>query len=385
MSHPIVQFGTSRFLQAHVDLFVSQALERGQALGRITVVQTSGNPVSRARVAALASGAPYPVRIRGLHDGAIVDTTLHSTSIAEARDASLDWPLLRARFEHDVRVVVSNTGDSGYAGFDTDTAASLEAGAAAPRGFAAKLAVLLHGRFLAGAAPITLLPCELVSANGDTLGELVIGIARAWQCDAALIDYLRDGCIWVNSLVDRIVSEPIEPAGAVAEPYALWAIERRAGMVLPCEHASIVLTDDLAHVERLKLWLLNLGHTVLAAQWLNAGRPQGLSVAEAMNDEAWRAPLEALWRDDVLPVFDALGEAHGTAARAYLVTVRERFANPFLRHRIADIAQHHASKLERRLRPVRDEARRLGLGLAHTRLDAVLAGGGPGVAAAQVA
>jgi tagaturonate reductase len=28
-ANPILQFGTSRFLQAHVDLFVSQALERG--------------------------------------------------------------------------------------------------------------------------------------------------------------------------------------------------------------------------------------------------------------------------------------------------------------------------------------------------------------------
>ena len=40
MTTPILQFGTSRFLLAHVDLFVSQALAQqggaGQALGGIT-------------------------------------------------------------------------------------------------------------------------------------------------------------------------------------------------------------------------------------------------------------------------------------------------------------------------------------------------------------
>ena len=31
MTFPIIQFGTSRFLQAHVDLFVSEALGKGAA------------------------------------------------------------------------------------------------------------------------------------------------------------------------------------------------------------------------------------------------------------------------------------------------------------------------------------------------------------------
>ena len=43
MATPIVQFGTSRFLQAHVDLFVSDARAEGQEAGPITVVQTSGS------------------------------------------------------------------------------------------------------------------------------------------------------------------------------------------------------------------------------------------------------------------------------------------------------------------------------------------------------
>ena len=41
---PILQFGTSRFLQAHADLFISQAMTQGSALGPVTVVQSSGDP-----------------------------------------------------------------------------------------------------------------------------------------------------------------------------------------------------------------------------------------------------------------------------------------------------------------------------------------------------
>jgi mannitol-1-phosphate/altronate dehydrogenase len=53
---PILQFGTSRFLQAHVDLFVSQALARGEAMGRIAVVQTTSSKESRKRLDAFAAG-----------------------------------------------------------------------------------------------------------------------------------------------------------------------------------------------------------------------------------------------------------------------------------------------------------------------------------------
>ncbi|WP_437570063.1 mannitol dehydrogenase family protein [Sorangium sp. So ce542] len=366
MGNPILQFGTSRFLQAHADLFISEALGAGDALGTVTVVQTTSSSESRARVDALRARARYPVRIRGLRRDEVVDTTIECGSITEALDANTDWPLVRERFARDARVVLSNTSDSGYACFHEDTAASLAPGAGAPRGFAAKLVVLLRARFEAGAAPLTLLPCELVSNNGDTLRALVVGVARRWGADAAFLRYIKHTCVWVNSLVDRIVSEPIRPVGAIAEPYALWAIERREGMVLPCRHEAMILTDDLPHYERLKLLLLNLGHTYLAERWQTDGRPADENTRSAMRDPALRADLEALWRDEVVPVFDALGK--GAAARAYLDEVRDRFENPFLDHRLSDISKSHAEKKRRRFAPVIELARELGLKLEQPRL-----------------
>jgi tagaturonate reductase len=375
MAQPILQFGTSRFLLAHVDLFVSEALalgDAGKALGGITLVQSTSNPASAARVAALAGGAGYPVRIRGLAGGERVDRTVQCTAVKEAVQADAQWPQLRDAFVRDVQVVVSNTADRGYQLDDSDNASLLAAGSPAPRSFPAKLLVLLHGRWQGNAqAPLSLLPCELIEKNGEVLRDLVMSLAAQWQLDADFIAWLRDHCVWANSLVDRIVSEAIEPVGAVAEPYALWAIEAQPRLVLPCAHPAIVLTDDLARHERLKLFLLNAAHTWLAERWINDKRPADETVRAAMADTALRAEIEALWLDEIVPVFDALGE--GDAARAYLVDLRERLENPFLDHRIADIAQNHAQKKQRRLAPIVTMAAEHAPSLKQPRLLAALA------------
>lgn len=371
--NPILQFGTSRFLQAHADLFVSEAAKSGQALGHVTIVQTTGSAQGAARVAAFRAAGGYPVRIRGWQDGAQVDEERRAHAVTQAWQAGRDWRQVRAAAVA-ARVIISNTGDTGYRLDDADHAGML-GGETVPASFPAKLLVLLHGRFLAGAAPISIFPCELVADNGHVLRQVIVTLARQWGCDGAFIGYLETSCLWINSLVDRIVSEPIEPIGAVAEPYALWAIEAQEGMLLPCRHPQVVLTGSLREYEQRKLFLLNLGHTYLAQLWMDRGSPAGMTVREAMDDGAMRAALETVWQEEVLPVFAAMGEQHGDAALTYVAQVRERFANPFLAHRLADIAQHHAGKIERRVAPVAALARQLCPALAQPRLRAMLAPG----------
>lgn len=349
-ANPILQFGTSRFLLAHADLFVSQALARGQALGGITVVQSTGNVASLERVAALSAGNGYPIRVRGLRAGQVVDETLTGIAVQQALNANTQW-LQVVEAAMGARVIVSNTADAGYALNEMDTAELLVTTAVAPRSFPAKLLVLLHARWQSVPnAPLSILPCELISRNGDTLRKLVIELAREWRLTAAFEHYLREHCIWANSLVDRIVSEPLHPVGAVAEPYALWAIERQPGLVLPCTHEAIVLTDELQQFERLKLYLLNLGHTYLAERWLADKLPADLTVHQAMTTPTLRADIEAVWAEEVLPIFDATGE--GQIARDYMVDLRDRLLNPFLVHRVAEIAQNHLQKKQRRMAPV---------------------------------
>ncbi|WP_457356521.1 mannitol dehydrogenase family protein [Roseateles sp. P5_D6] len=369
---PILQFGTSRFLQAHVDLFVSEATERGEALGGITVVQSTGNPASTMRTQAMARAEGFDVIVRGLAQGQPVEERRTCRSVREAFHAATDWPAVRGRMRGPVQVIVSNTGDGGWVLDAADAVALLSDDAAAPSSFPAKLLVLLHDRWQAQPdAELTLLPCELVSRNGDALRDLVVALARQWQCKPAFIDWLQARPVWANSLVDRIVSEALEPVGAVAEPYALWAVEAQPRLQLPCRHPDVVLTDDLARFERLKLFLLNLGHTLLAEQWQKGRLAADMTVLQAMQDPALREPLEAAWQQEVLPVFDALGQ--GDQARDYLVALRERLLNPFLAHRLADIAQNHEQKKSRRLRPVVELARLHVPGLVQPRLNAALA------------
>jgi tagaturonate reductase len=271
-----------------------------------------------------------------------------------------------------VQVIVSNTADQGYLLDAQDGPTSLAADGPVPASFPAKLLVLLHHRWANNPrAPLSIFPCELIERNGDTLRDLLLQLAHDWAIAPAFADWLRGHCIWANSLVDRIVSEAITPVGAVAEPYALWAIENQPGLVLPCRHPAIVLTDDLASYAQLKLYLLNGGHTVLAERWLRDGRPADETVVQAMADAGMRAELEAVWAAEILPVFEAIGRQ--PQAEAYLAQVRERLLNPFLAHRLADIAQNHVQKKQRRFAPLLALAEKHGLDLPQTRLRAALA------------
>ena len=215
------------------------------------------------------------------------------------------------------------------------------------------------------------MPLELVRRNGEVLKARILELAqgkpdgyRAW---------LDGTVIWANSLVDRIVSEPIEPAGAVAEPYALWAIEAAPGLVPPCRHPDVEVVDDLETIEARKLFILNLGHTYLVSVWQQRGQTPA-TVAGLLDDDAVRADLLDLYETEVLPAFAAAGLSG--EARAYVETTVERFRNPFLNHALADIAQNHAAKVDRRISGFITWAREHGDTTAKERLVAVVAAQG---------
>ncbi|OJU84400.1 MAG: D-mannonate oxidoreductase [Shinella sp. 65-6] len=358
---PVIQFGTSRFLQAHADLFLSEARPaRG-----ITVVQTSGDAARGRRLAALAAPGGYPVRIRGFWEGRAVDETRTVTSVKRGLSAASDWAQVVRVFVEEAEFVLSNTGDAGYQPRPGDAAQDYDPAMSFP----AKLFHLLAARHAAGGAPLVVMPMELVVDNGRELKEAVLSVAALRGSDPALVSYIEDGVTWACSLVDRIVAAPLEPAGAVAEPYALWAIQTAPGVVAPAVHPAIEMVDDLAAIERLKLHILNLGHTVLVDIWQRRGG-QGDPVVRAFIalPEVEEA-LAAIYREEVLPVFARLGQAD--AAERYMAVTLERFANPFLDHRLADIAQNHAQKIERRIGAFLDLAGATDGALRQPRLAAI--------------
>lgn len=71
-----------------------------------------------------------------------------------------------------------------------------------------------------------------------------------------------------------------------------------------------------------------------------------------------------------MPVFEAMDMS--AQAEDYLSSVRDRFCNPYLDHRIADIAQNHVAKINRRILPLVELANALSMRDAQPRLRGLL-------------
>jgi len=363
----ILQFGSSRFLQAHVDLFAWQARTSGQDVPPIVIAQVTDDEARSRRLSAFADPSGFSVIVRGVEKGRRIEKPIIVRSVVDGISARRDWRKLVALFVSSVTHVVSNTGAIGFDSIDVERPPTPDQ---PPNGFIGMIVQLLYNRWKAGRDGVTFLPCELVRTNGAVLHHRVKALSNQWGYGAAFEEWLDTECRWVDTLVDRIVSEPLNPAGAITEPYALWAVSRQPGLVMPFNHPAIELTDDLEHFERLKLHILNLGHTWLAAQWRRLGEPPAMTVLDAMSTPALADSLTAVYRDEVVPGFIARGA--GDAAHDYVETTLERFRNPFLAHRLADIATDHSTKIKTRIGGFVDWVERSGTMLPMPKLQHLL-------------
>ena len=339
----VLQFGAGNFLRAFADVVIDRANRGRRPAGRAVVVQSTPGP--RAELINRQGGAYYVVT-RGIEGGETVDRVERVAPLSRALVAADQWrQVLEVGRSPALRLVVSNTTEAGLA-LDGDEP---PAGEGAPRSFPAKLLAVLLARREAGLGGLAVLPCELVEGNGDLLYGLVLEQARAWGVGDPALDWLRTECSWPNTLVDRIVSgRPAEhPLLAedelltVAEPYALWAIEA-PGLDF-VDDPAVRLVDDVEPYALRKVRLLNGAHTGLVCR---AGGAFG-TVREAVGDAGVRGWLETLLYEELLP--PVRGRVEG--AEEFAGQVLERLANPFLDHRLADIALHHGTKVGTRLLP----------------------------------
>jgi len=345
----VLQFGSGKFLRAFADLFIHQANLEGQEVGRVVVVQSTGD--ERARLLN-RQGGRYHVLVRGLAGGNTVDRTEPAASISRALVAARQWPeVLAVARSPDLRYVISNTAEVGYTLDPQD-----RPGDAPPRSFPGKLLLLLKERHEAGRPGVTLLPCELFEGNADRLLGIVLDLARSWDLSEVLAAWIRTECRWRNTLVDRIVG--VAPAGhplleadallTVAEPFALWAVEAGEGKGGLFRHAAIQETADVRPFFLRKVRILNAAHTALLCKAL----PRGLrTVREAVLDPEIADWLTRLLFDEIIPTVRGRVEAAEEFARQTL----ERFRNPFLEHKLSDIAAYHDAKVQIRLVPTRRE------------------------------
>lgn len=101
------------------------------------------------------------------------------------------------------------------------------------------------------------------------------------------------------------------------------------------------MVADVAPFEEMKLRLLNGAHSALAYAGQLLGRE---TVADAIADPLIQRFVQGLWRESA----ETLSDGAGLAPGAYTTRLAERFANPALRHRTAQIANDGSQKLPQR-------------------------------------
>lgn len=219
------------------------------------------------------------------------------------------------------------------------TATVTEAGwrSSAPDSAAGRLAAGLAARRSAGLPGVAVVPCDNVPGNGEVAREVV----RAASGED-LREWVDAHVTFVSTVVDRITPKPDDPAVVVTEPFAEWVLAGTFPAGRPrWEEAGARFVDDVEPFEHRKLWLLNGAHSILAY----AGSARGhATVDEAIADPVVRERVVRWWETAArhLPL------ATGDYRRALL----ERFANPRIRHTLAQIATDGSQKLPIRFGPV---------------------------------
>lgn len=344
----VLQFGGGNFLRAFADVFIDEANKAGQNIGRIVIVQSTAS--NRADAINTQNGH-YHVITRGLQNGQKIDTIQQVNSVSRGLNANTQWAeVLAVGTSPDLKTIISNTTEAGFALDPTESASAVP-----PKSFPAKLLKVLEARFNKGLPGVVILPCELIDNNGDKLLTLVRDQAVIWKMPPTFLNWLGENNVWLNNLVDRIVSgKPAEhPLLAtdglltVAEPYACWVIQDNPHAPL-FQHPAIIRAKDVLTYSLRKVRILNGSHTALVCKAI----PMGIAtVREAVTHPEVGPWLKRLLNEEIIPTIqDRVEDPQGFAAATL-----ERFANPFLEHKLASIALNNQAKLKTRLISTRDE------------------------------
>lgn len=225
-----------------------------------------------------------------------------------------------------------------------------EAGYSAGSGVPGRIAEGLIARADAGAGPLAVVSCDNLPHNGRMLRDAVRDAAGS---QAARIS---DIASFVDTVVDRITPAVTpadidavreltgldDPSAVVTEPFTEWILAGDFPAGAPeWSQAGARFVADVGPYEARKLYLLNAGHSFLAA----AGRLRGYeTIAEAFDDVDLRADTEALWSAQRSAV-----DLPPTELDGWLDDLRLRFANPRIAHRLDQIRRDSPIKVALRL------------------------------------
>ncbi|MBV9568045.1 MAG: mannitol dehydrogenase family protein, partial [Hyphomicrobiales bacterium] len=225
-----------------------------------------------------------------------------------------------------------------------------------PRSTTGFLVEALRRRREAGSAPFTLVSCDNLPANGQTLRRVVTRHARLLDPDLAA--FIAGEVAFPSTMVDRIVPATTDADRAeisrrlglsdawpvLTEPFTQWVIEDKFPQGRPrVEDYGAELVAEVAPYETMKLRLLNASHSTLAYLGYLAGYE---TIAETVADESFARLVRGLMDEEMGPT---LSLPAGADVEAYKRALIERFRNPALRHRTWQIAMDGSQKLPQRL------------------------------------
>ena len=236
----------------------------------------------------------------------------------------------------------------------------------------------LRARFEARGAPVTILSCDNLAANGVVLSNVVSGFAALTDPD--LLDWMTSSVSFPSTMVDRIVpaTTPADRDGLASalgvrdegmvccEPFKQWVIEDRfAGPRPPWEAAGALLVADVGPYESAKLRLLNGPHSACAYLGMLHRHEY---VHQVMDDHILGDFVRQLVTEEVIPT---VTPPAGLDLQAYARSVFQRFANSEIAYATVQVATDGSQKLAQRLVPVARE--RLQAGQSIGRLALVFA------------
>jgi len=213
-----------------------------------------------------------------------------------------------------------------------------------------------------GAPGLTVLSCDNIQQNGSVCRNML----RAYMGESMpeLMDWVAEQVSFPNSMVDRITPATttrdvdefrdrfhLEDSWPVScEPFIQWVIEDHFSRGRPpWEMAGVQFTEEVEPYEKMKIRLLNAGHSLLGF----TGSLMGYStIYEAVGDDLILRFLRAFMDQEVTPI---LGSVEGIDLNAYKETLIGRFANPHMEDRLSRICSESSSKIPKFLIPTIEE------------------------------
>ncbi|WP_276388951.1 mannitol dehydrogenase family protein [Eudoraea chungangensis] len=214
------------------------------------------------------------------------------------------------------------------------------------------LTAALKRRRAEGLSAFTVLSCDNIEHNGDMLRKMLLTFAAAQDSDLA--KWIAEEVCFPNCMVDRITPVTTEADVEVltqaygvddawpvtCEPFIQWVVEDKFSNGRPAfEKAGVQFVPDVGPYEKMKLRLLNAGHSVLGLLGAIHGHP---TINACMEDETFVIYLRAFLDNEATPI---LGEIEGINLKDYKDTLLERFANPNIKDSISRICSESSAKL----------------------------------------